>query len=38
MSLDAEKIIVLIMVLAILITLFVLHHSGKSKKKQSPSE
>ena len=38
MSLDAEKIIVLVMVLAIVVTLVVLHRSGKSKNKQSSSE
>jgi hypothetical protein len=38
MSLDAEKIIVLVMVLAIVVTLVVLHRSGKAKSKQSSSE
>jgi len=33
MSLDAEKIIVLVMVLAIVVTLVVLHRSGKGKKE-----
>ena len=38
MSLDAEKIIVLILILATVITLIVLHRSGKAKSKQSSSE
>ena len=38
MSLDAEKIIVLILILATVITLIVLHRSGKSKNKRSSSE
>jgi hypothetical protein len=38
MSLDAEKIIVLVLILATVITLVVLHRSGKAKNKQSGSE
>jgi preprotein translocase subunit SecG len=38
MSLDAEKIIVLVMVLAIVVTLVLLHRSGKAKRKQPTSD
>jgi hypothetical protein len=37
MSLDAEKIVVLAMILAVVVTLIFLHRSGKAKKKQSTS-